>query len=39
VKLAVTGSVTTGKLRVFAVLVDCNSIQKLTDEVDRDQLA
>jgi hypothetical protein len=39
VKLAVTGSVTTGKLRVFAVGVDCNSIQKLTDEVDRDQLA
>ena len=39
VKLAVTGSVTTGKLRVFAVVVDCNSIQKLTDEVDRDQLA
>lgn len=39
VKLAVTGSVTTGKLRVFAVIVDCNSIQSLTDEVDRDQLA
>jgi hypothetical protein len=39
VKLAVTGNVTTGKLRVFAVVVDCNSIQKLTDEVDRDQLA
>ena len=39
VTLAVTGSVTTGKLRVFAVVVDCNSIQKLTDEVDRDQLA
>jgi hypothetical protein len=39
VKLAATGSVTTGKLRVFAVAVDCNSIQKLTDEVDRDQLA
>ena len=39
VKLAVTGSVTTGKLRVFAVVVDCNSIQKATDEVDRDQLA
>jgi hypothetical protein len=39
VKLAVTGSVTTGKLRVFAVVVDCNSIQKITDEVDRDQLA
>jgi hypothetical protein len=39
VKLAVTGSVTAGKLRVFAVVVDCNSIQKLTDEVDRDQLA
>lgn len=39
VKLAVTGSTTTGKLRVFAVAVDCNSIQKLTDEVDRDQLA
>jgi hypothetical protein len=39
VKLAVTGSVTTGKLRVFAVVVDCNSIQRLTDEVDRDQLA
>jgi hypothetical protein len=39
VKLAVTGSVTTGKLRVFAVAVDCNSIQSLTDEVDRDQLA
>jgi hypothetical protein len=39
VKLAVTGSVTTGKLRVFAVAIDCNSIQKLTDEVDRDQLA
>jgi hypothetical protein len=39
VTLAVTGSVTTGKLRVFAVVVDCNSIQKSTDEVDRDQLA
>jgi hypothetical protein len=39
VKLAVTGSVTAGKLRVFAVVVDCNSIQKATDEVDRDQLA
>lgn len=39
VTLAVTGSVTTGKLRVFAVVVDCNSIQKITDEVDRDQLA
>jgi hypothetical protein len=39
VKLAVTGNVTTGKLRVFAVVVDCNSIQSVTDEVDRDQLA
>jgi hypothetical protein len=39
VKLAVTGSVTAGKLRVFAVVVDCNSIQGATDEVDRDQLA
>lgn len=39
VKLAVTGNVTTGKLRVFAVVVDCNSIQAATDEVDRDQLA
>lgn len=39
VKLSVTGDVTEGKLRVFAVAVDCNSIQTLTDEVDRDQLA
>lgn len=39
VVLTVTGAVTTGKLRVFAVVVDCNSIQKATDEVDRDQLA
>jgi hypothetical protein len=39
VKLIVTGSTTVGKLRVFAVVVDCNSIQKITDEVDRDQLA
>jgi hypothetical protein len=39
VKLIVTGNTTQGKLRVFAVVVDCNSIQRLTDEVDRDQLA
>jgi hypothetical protein len=39
VTLTVTGSVTTGKLRVYAVVVDLNSIQKDTDEVDRDQLA
>lgn len=39
VKLLVTGNTTQGKLRVFAAVVDCNSIQKLTDEVDRDQLA
>jgi len=39
VKLIVTGNVTQGKLRVFAVVVDVNSIQRDTDEVDRDQLA
>lgn len=39
VKLAVTGSVTVGKLRVFAVVVDLNSVASATDEVDRDQLA
>lgn len=39
VTLTVTGSVTAGKLRVFAVVVDCNGVQKATDEVDRDQLA
>lgn len=39
VTLAVTGNTTTGVLRVFAVVVDCNTIQGQTDEVDRDQLA
>jgi hypothetical protein len=39
VTLTVTGSVTTGKLRVYAVVVDLNSVASSTDEVDRDQLA
>ena len=39
VKLAVTGNTTAGVLSVFAVVIDCNTIQGLTDEVDRDQLA
>ena len=39
VTLTVTGSVTEGKLRVYAVLVDLNSVAASADEVDRDQLA
>lgn len=39
VTLAVTGNVTAGRLRVFAVVVDLNSVARDTDEVDRDQLA
>ena len=31
--------VTTGKLRVYAIVVDMNSIASSADEVDRDQLA
>lgn len=39
VKLLVTGSVTAGKLRVYAVVVDLDGVSDLADEVDRDQLA
>lgn len=39
VKLLVTGNVTQGRLRVYAVVVDMNSVATSADEVDRDQLA
>lgn len=39
VKLLVTGNVTAGKLRVYAVVVDLDGVSDLADEVDRDQLA
>jgi hypothetical protein len=39
VKLTAGTTVTAGKLRIFAVVVDLNSVANTADEVDRDQLA
>lgn len=37
--IAASADVTVGKLRVYAVVVDMNTIANTADEVDRDQLA
>ena len=37
--IAASADVTSGKLRVYAVVVDMNTIANTADEVDRDQLA
>ena len=37
--IAASADVTVGKLRVYAVVVDMNSVTSSADEVDRDQLA
>jgi hypothetical protein len=37
--IAASADVTVGKLRVYAIVVDMNSIASSADEVDRDQLA
>ncbi len=37
--IAASADVTSGKLRVYAVVVDMNTVANTADEVDRDQLA
>ena len=37
--IAASADVTSGKLRVYAIVVDMNSVANTADEVDRDQLA
>jgi hypothetical protein len=37
--IAASADVTSGKLRVYAIVVDMNTIANTADEVDRDQLA